>query len=57
MDKKVLTGIIGGIVDEIKTENELEESEARALVGIWLRKNRGVVKNAVLAPFVAADLS
>jgi len=57
MDKKVLTGIIGGIVDEIKTENELEESEARALVGIWLRKNRAVVKAAALAPFVTADLS
>ena len=57
MDKKVLTGIIAGIVDEVKVENELEESEARALVGIWLRKNRAVVKAAALAPFVTNDLS
>jgi hypothetical protein len=57
MDKKVINGIIAGIVDEIKTENELEEGEARALVGIWLRKNRAVVKAAALAPFVTADLS
>jgi len=57
MDKKVLTGIIGGIVDELKTENALEESEARALVGIWLRRNKATVKAAALAPFTMADLS
>jgi hypothetical protein len=57
MDKKVLTGIIAGIVDELKTENSLEESEARALVGIWLRRNKTTVKTAALAPFVTNDLS
>lgn len=52
MDKKVLTGIIGGIVEEIAKENELEEGEARALVGIFLRRNKDKLKSGALAPFL-----
>ena len=52
MDKKVLVGIINAIVAEIATENGLDEGEGRALVGIWLRKNREAVKRGALAPFV-----
>ncbi len=54
MDKKVLVGIVAGIVAEIATENQLEESESRALVGIWLRKNRDAIKRGALAPFVVS---
>jgi len=52
MDKKVLNGIISGIVEEIAKENELEEGEARALVGIFLRRNKDKLKSGALAPFL-----
>ncbi len=55
MDKKVLVGIVNAIVTEIATENSLEEGEARALVGIWLRKNRESAKRGALAPFVVTE--
>jgi len=52
MDKKVLVGIVNGIVAAIATENGLEESEGRALVGIWLRKNADAIKRGAATPFV-----
>jgi len=53
MDKKVIRGIVDSIVAEIAAENGLDEAEGRAVVGIWLRKNRDVIKRGALTPFVA----
>ena len=39
MDKKVLAAIIDGIVAKVATEAGLDEGEARAMVGIALKKN------------------
>jgi len=55
MDKKVIVGIVMGIATAIATEHSLEESEARALVGIWLRRNRDKVMAGALAPFLVTE--
>jgi len=52
MDKKVLTKIVMDCCTEIATEQSLEESEARALVGIFLRRNKDKLKAGALAPFL-----
>jgi len=52
MDKKVLTKIVMDACAEIASENELEDSEARALVGIFLRRNKDKLKAGALAPFL-----
>lgn len=50
MDKKQLTAVIDGIVDEVAKANNLEEAEARTLVGIALKKNREAFVKAVVVP-------
>lgn len=50
MDKKQLTAVIDGIVDDVAKANSLEESEARTLVGIALKKNRDAFVKAVVVP-------
>lgn len=52
MDKKVINKIVADIIEEIAKENELEEGEARALVGIFLKRNKDKVKSGALAPFL-----
>ena len=50
MDKKVIVGIVMGIVAEVATKHGLEESEARTLVGLALKRNRDALVNAVALP-------
>ena len=50
MDKKQLTAVVDGIVEEVAKANGLEEAEARTLVGIALKKNRVAFVQAVVVP-------
>jgi hypothetical protein len=50
MDKKQLVAIIDAIVTEVATQNQLEEAEARTLVGIAIRKNKEAFVKAVVVP-------
>ena len=47
MDKKQLYAVIDSIVEEVKTTQNLEESEARTFVGVALRRNREAFIKAV----------
>lgn len=50
MDKKQLHALINGIVDQVATDNNLEESEARVFVGVALRTNREAFLATVIIP-------
>ena len=53
MDKKQLYAVIDAIVEEVKTTQNLEESEARTFVGVALRRNREAFIKAVVIPTLA----
>lgn len=50
MDKKVLHGLVDGIVEQVAKDNNLSESEARTFVGVALRHNREAFLKAVIVP-------
>lgn len=50
MDKKILTGIVESIVKGVIDRSGLTEGEARAMVGIALRKNTDAIVQAIAAP-------
>ncbi len=50
MDKKQLEAVVASIVADVATQNGLEESEARTLVGIALKKNKAAFISAVVVP-------
>jgi hypothetical protein len=53
MDKKVLNAIVEGMVEQVKTNNGVTETEARAMVGMTLRKLSARVVEVCKAPEVA----
>jgi hypothetical protein len=55
MDKKVLTAIVSSMVEQVVAENGISESEARALVGMALRKLSSKVVEACKAPEVSVS--
>ncbi len=55
MDKKVLVGLVMSIVEEVAKKHELEEAEARTLVGIALKRNREAVIAAVAVPVLSIE--
>lgn len=50
MDKKQLEAVVASIVADVAAQHSLEESEARTLVGIALKKNRAAFISAVTTP-------
>lgn len=50
MDKKQLHALIDGIVDQVSTDNELSEAEARVFVGVALRQNKAAFLQTVNIP-------
>jgi len=50
MDKKVLIALVEEIVTAVAAKHSLEDVEARAMVGIALKKNRTAFENAVVLP-------
>lgn len=50
MDKKILAGIVDGIVAEVAEKQGLTEGEARAMVGITLKKNKDAIVAAIVSP-------
>lgn len=53
MDKKMMTALINGIIDEVAVRNGLSEDEARTLVGMCLRRNKECLIQAVCIPGLA----
>jgi hypothetical protein len=50
MDKKKLAALTNSIVAEIAAKEGIEETEARTLLGIALRKSKDAVVKAAVAP-------
>lgn len=50
MDKKALYKLADEIVTNVATKHGIEESEARALVGLLLKTNRDAIVSAVALP-------
>ena len=53
MDKKVLASIVDDIVKDTATAQGISEGEARALVGIVLRKSKDAIVKAVTVTGIA----
>ncbi len=52
MDKKVLNGLVEAMVEQVKSDNGISESEARALIGMTLRRLAPKVVEACKVPDV-----
>jgi hypothetical protein len=50
VDKKQLVAITNAIVAAVQAANNVEEAEARTLVGIALRKNADAIVAAIVNP-------
>lgn len=50
MDKKQLATLIEEIITDVATANSLSEQEARTLVGLSLRHNRGAIVQSIVIP-------
>lgn len=50
MDKKIFNGITENLVNAVKDKANLTETEARALVGIALRRSQDALVASIVAP-------
>lgn len=50
MDKKVIAAVVESIVANVAAKQGLSDIEARALVGIFLRKNTDNIVNMITVP-------
>lgn len=50
MDKKVIAAVVESIVANVAAKQGLSDIEARALVGIFLRKNADNIVNMITVP-------
>jgi hypothetical protein len=53
MDKKQLVALLEEIVEQVRTDNELEEAEARTFVGVALRRGKAAFLQTVVVPQLA----
>jgi len=55
MDKKVIAAVVESIVANVAAKQGLSDIEARALVGIFLRKNADNIVNMITIPNFATQ--
>jgi hypothetical protein len=52
MDKKILAGIVEGMVEKVAAAQNVDAGMARALVGFALTKNADALVKAITAPTI-----